>query len=343
MNRLAVFLKDKDKKSYPVIITELIQLLVAKGELPRHYLGKYLYRKDIKNPGDYLSMGEFYKILHHPKLHNPDNRTLLRNKLIFSLFCEKYKVPTPALLGHNLNGVFVTGDNEDHITNLKELKVFFKKLMQESKQEGIFIKAVSEMGGAGCYRIMSHSLDEHVESLYPKILKSAFIHQKLVKQHPHIDAIYAGSVNTLRLDSYIDNTGKTHILSALMRFGSGGGFVDNGSAGGLQVGIEMQEGRLKARANAQMKRGLPFLYEHPDTHFKFEGFKIPYFKESCDLIKRAVNLIPDRLTGWDVAITEKGPLLIEGNDNPSIHLTDINYNGYLRHPLFKEIMDIASS
>ncbi len=47
------------------------------------------------------------------------------------------------------------------------------------------------------------------------------------------------------------------------------------------------------------------------------------------------------MIGWDVAISENGPLIIEGNDNNSLFMSDIAYGGYLKHPLFKEILEEA--
>lgn len=343
MNRLALFLKDKDKKSYPKIAKELVQLLILKRELPKHYLGKFLYRKDIANPEDYLSMKEFYQILYHPELHRSEYSTLLGNKLIFALLCEKYDIPAPKVLSHNLNGLFLYNEEKNELSEKAEICDFFEHVIRTSNADGIFLKPLGEMGGKNCHKLILDNTEKVVDALYPQIINAAFIHQELIKQHSAISAIYPHSINTLRLDSYIDNSGKIHILSALMRFGSGGAFIDNKTAGGLQVGINMETGTLKARATTKMKFGLPYLYEHPDTQFTFEGFEIPYFKESCDLVEQIVNYIPDRLTGWDVAITENGPQLIEGNDNPSIHMTDITSEGYLKNPIFKEILEMAKS
>ena len=54
--------------------------------------------------------------------------------------------------------------------------------------------------------------------------------------------------------------------------------------------------------------------EHPDTQIKFKGFEIPFYKEAEALaIKLHHYLYRCHSIGWDIAITEKGPVFIEGN------------------------------
>lgn len=60
---------------------------------------------------------------------------------------------------------------------------------------------------------------------------------------------------------------------------------------------------------------------HPDTNIKFEGFEIPYYKEAIKAVCTAHKLFYNINTiGWDIAITEEGPIFIEGNDNWEISL-----------------------
>jgi hypothetical protein len=46
------------------------------------------------------------------------------------------------------------------------------------------------------------------------------------------------------------------------------------------------------------------------------GFEIALLIESVEMVRKAALYIPEnRSIGWDVAITETGPQLIEGNHN----------------------------
>ena len=56
---------------------------------------------------------------------------------------------------------------------------------------------------------------------------------------------------------------------------------------------------------------------HPYTKVKIKGFKVPYFKEAIDLVIEASKKIPQiKYVGFDIAISDKGPVIIEGNECP---------------------------
>lgn len=78
--------------------------------------------------------------------------------------------------------------------------------------------------------------------------------------------------------------------------------------------------------------------EHPDTNFRFEEFEVPYAQESKDLCAELSNCLPNRLIGWDIAITNKEPVVIERNIKPYLLMGGMGYKGYIQHLLFKEIL-----
>ena len=53
---------------------------------------------------------------------------------------------------------------------------------------------------------------------------------------------------------------------------------------------------------------------HPLTGKPIVGYRIPFWNEIRTMVKELGLVVPElRYTGWDVAITSKGPILIEGN------------------------------
>ncbi|MBQ4819556.1 sugar-transfer associated ATP-grasp domain-containing protein [Aquimarina sp. MMG016] len=339
--RLLVLLKDKERKGLLIILWEAIMFWIVKKELPYFYFGKFLYRKDVRNYKDYLSSAEVDKITLSKNLHHYQYSSLLRNKLAFALFMEKNNMPVPSMIGYNLGNNFFLKNKNYSISDKNELYKYFNDLFTINNSTEVFIKAIAEMGGTGCYLITHQTLKSDIDSYGDSILTGDYIFQEVVKQHDLINTIYADSINTIRFDTYIDKNKNIHILSAFMRFGQGGSFIDNGSAGGFYLSVNMEKGTLIGCSHQLMKYGGERLDAHPDTGIVFEGYKIPYFTESCELIRKAVSLIPDRIIGWDIAISKDGPLIIEGNDNNSFVTPDIAYGGYLKHPMFKEIMQEA--
>ena len=61
--------------------------------------------------------------------------------------------------------------------------------------------------------------------------------------------------------------------------------------------------------------------EHPLTHKKFSEVVIPHVKEAFDMCLKAAHDLPQvRYIGWDVAFSDKGPILVEGNEYPAYGL-----------------------
>jgi hypothetical protein len=61
---------------------------------------------------------------------------------------------------------------------------------------------------------------------------------------------------------------------------------------------------------------------HPDTGGQIAGRVLPYWRETLELARRAHTLaFADHVViGWDIAILDDGPCLIEGNKGPDLDL-----------------------
>ncbi len=340
-NRLLIFLKDPNKKSLFKMFKESMYLWISKKEIPFYYF-KYLYRKNVINYKDYVSTKEAHNIQFKDVFHKPEHLSIISNKLNFSIFCEENKLPVPKLISHNLDSNFIFEGNIFKIDSQSELFNFFKQVFDKTNHQNIFIKPLSLYGGTGCYRINKNNLKNDISKCSDFVINNSCIHEAVVNQHPEINKIHANCINTIRMETFIDKQGNTHLLSAFMRFGVGTSFVDNAHAGGFYVGINLENGTLKEIGHQYMEYGGAELSEHPDNNFVFGGFKIPHFKEAVTLTLKAVDYLPDRYIGWDIAISTDGPVIIEANEYPSIFMADIAYGGYLKHPLYRGIVAEAN-
>lgn len=344
MNRILrqfnlVFRDKNAKKSLPKMLGEIIMLSFKKREAALIYGGKFLYRKNIKNYKDYLSVKESKRLNASLNLQKPEYASILRNKLSFALFCARYGIATPALLSHNFGGRFFYNNEMYMVKDHKGIIDFFKMVLADSGEKKLFIKALTAKGGQGCYILSLDNLGAKIKSIGEDLLNTSFIHQKIIVQHPEIDKIHSGCINSLRFITYIDREGVAHIVSVLMRFGSGDRVVDNASAGGFYVAIDLNTGKLSAEGHQFMRGGGNLVTAHPDSGCTFRDFEIPYFAEACALVLKATRYLPTRWVGWDIAIQPGGPTLIEGNDNPGMLTADIAYGGYLGHPLVREVVE----
>ena len=94
-----------------------------------------------------------------------------------------------------------------------------------------------------------------------------------------------------------------------------GSVVDNLGAGNLAAPIDIINGNVCGPGVYSDIREKERDF-HPVTGKKITGFKLPYWKEVMVLAKQAALHMPgNKSVGWDIAITEEGPDLIEGNHN----------------------------
>ena len=137
-----------------------------------------------------------------------------------------------------------------------------------------------------------------------------------VKQVKELAAFNESSLNTLRVPTVLTGdspeTYQVHLFYPSIRFGRAGSLVDNAGAGGITVQINGETGALSAIGRDEQSRTYT---EHPDSHQKFEGFVVPHWEEAVAFVRELALVNPkNRLIGWDLALTDDGWLMIEGND-----------------------------
>lgn len=126
------------------------------------------------------------------------------------------------------------------------------------------------------------------------------------------------SLQTLRVVTYRDDEGDIHRLFYMIKLLSGTNLSDNFSGGqnGNLIAIgEPEQGVLRHAVTGRRDAvGLQRLTEHPDTGEAITGFTIPHWSAACELAVAAHRTLPGlRTLGWDLALTDDGPRLLEGN------------------------------
>lgn len=165
-----------------------------------------------------------------------------------------------------------------------------------------------------------------------------YVVQRLIVQHKELDKVHKGSINCIRICSLLLDDG-VHILSSVLRMGFGDSKVDNATAtankqyDGMSCGID-ENGCLKKFAHGYNTG--ESCSQHPDG-LVFEGFKIPSYDKTIELVKSAHPLIGHfRLVSWDIAIDEEGePVLIEAN----MRKGGINFHQFNNGPLFGDLTE----
>lgn len=137
--------------------------------------------------------------------------------------------------------------------------------------------------------------------------------EEYIVQHPQMMRLSSSGLNTIRLITQEINGG-VDIIAARLRI-TINSFVDNLAAGNAAVLVDINTGKVTG-FGVFSDITKPDISIHPVTNVEFPGFQIPFWQEIISMVKKAALMIPEnRSVGWDVAVTSKGPLLVEGNHN----------------------------
>jgi hypothetical protein len=97
--------------------------------------------------------------------------------------------------------------------------------------------------------------------------------------------------------------------------------VDNLHAGGIGALVDIDTGRLGQASNLGSDARLGWFASHPDTGAPIEGRVIPRWTETKAAALAAHRQFTDRVVvGWDIAILDDGPIIVEGNGNPDLDI-----------------------
>lgn len=237
---------------------------------------------------------------------------ITEDKFVFAQFLSSLGYPTP----RNLALLSASGIEW---LNPRRPKIPLEALWSSDLEVDAFCKPVAGMRGDEAFPLRASrgvvSIGDQAVSPQDLKRRLAFrlLLQERVTQHPMMASLHPESINTLRLVTVAEGDSATPLTAAL-RVGSGGSFVDNWAHGGIIVRVDFNTGQPVGPA--LFKKRHDHLTHHPDSSVEFATFTIPFFDEAVELACRLqTDLYGFHSVGWDIAITPDGPSFIEGNDN----------------------------
>lgn len=317
---------DRRRSRFEIFIDQCKHVLKHGG--PNEYY--FLYGLDIKDmhkADSYVDYREF--MLRRDRLNRLSDNSpvaVLRNKFLFGIFAKALGVDTP-------NNIGIVEDGKIYLLNTKD-RIDFNMYIN-SNEVDTFIKSIDGECADGVYHLqiqrgkITLSGNEISYSGLCEILgESKYLLQERIYQHKTINDIYSGAINTIRLETVYDRTNrKIEILPPLLRVGTGSNRVDNWAVGGLAIGIDVEGESLHKYGFYKPGYGTK-ASEHPNSGIVFDGYKIPFLQQAIEQAKSLHSFLPGvHSIGWDIAIGENGPIIIEGNDNWEISLVQICSHG----------------
>lgn len=167
-----------------------------------------------------------------------------------------------------------------------------------------------------------------------------YIVEEYITQHSQLAKLNPGAVSIIRFYSLCSPAGSyifAPVLTAAINKD-----ISNGCQDALTAMIDIRTGLVITDAVDQ--NNIVEYAAHPVTGVSFKGLQIPYWQETLAMMRAALPLASKISNiGWDVAITEEGPLIIEANTIPGFNTAQYRgygwvTEGYGYQPLFDEGM-----
>lgn len=158
---------------------------------------------------------------------------------------------------------------------------------------------------------LSSCNEQEIKETFDRIIRDGkHILEERVIQGSATAAFHKNSVNTVRCITFNTKQGIADQYY-FMKIGRGGSFIDNGGAGGILVGINRETGCLNTDGFDEFDRRYA---RHPNTGIDFIGYQLPAWQELRELCCEISAQLPTvRYIGWDLAYTDDGWVIIEGN------------------------------
>lgn len=285
------YVSTSEKKSKTAIFSDILSSSLKYNISLLEYFQFRFYKLNPEERKKYAGTGYMYE--YQLRMNPKDKRKILDDKRLFYKKYKKFVLHTTASLDE-----------------LKTDNSIAEKLLAGSSGKAVL--KVSD-GKCGAQVIIIKSSEHTPSSLISLMEKEGYdLAEEYIIQHPDIMELSPSAVNTVRIFTQLNEKNEVELLGCRLRI-SINSHVDNLAAGNIAAPIDDETGIISGPGVYSDITKAPENI-HPVTGIKITGFKIPFWKETIELVKNAAKEHPEnRSIGWDIVITEKGPGLIEGN------------------------------
>lgn len=268
------------------------------------------------------------------RINAPEDREVVNDKLRFFRHCEAHGLPSIPILSAidrtsddpTLNGA----DNSGWVEQMGSAadKVFIKLIDGTWGIDAFAAERRENDSWHFCERSGS-TADLHAFCLERLKGRRGWIVQPLVRSHAQLHRIMSPhALGTIRAVTFIEN-GTVALPYAVLRIPVGKNRADNfshGASGNLVAPITTETGKVGVARGSKCKDWPEMMNVdvHPDTQNRISGFALPFWGELKELVVAAHKSLPNLATlGWDVAITDTGPIIVEANSTYDVDLLQV--------------------
>lgn len=276
-----------------------------------------------------------------------DKRSFIRDKVLYTTMLKGMDLPTTQTqaVAHGERGfgaINTLRTPADVARFLKSEAVYpvFAKPLEGSKSVGSALltgfnaeKGLIEMGNGKAFDIDAFAAE--VVNDYPE----GFTFQSAVQQHKSVSALAGQAVGTMRVVTVIEDS-VPRVLYAVWKIPSPKAMSDNFWQSGSMLGaVDAENGKVShAITGSGLDREI--IEQHPVSGKSFAGFQVPHWDKVKEVAQQGHSLFPEfGVFGWDIAIGEDGPVIIECNANPFHTLYQLPHDRGINNPDFAPVFD----
>ena len=146
--------------------------------------------------------------------------------------------------------------------------------------------------------------------------QDALVFESVLHQTKQLSTFNESSVNTVRFMTTLWPDGSARVIATWFKVGRAGKCVDNaGSGGNIDAAVNLETGEIYNVVQFDGWRKAKAIDRHPDSGSLLNGVVIDHWEEIKAEVIRFQQAFPYcKAAGWDIAITDEGPVIIEVND-----------------------------
>ena len=303
------------------ILEEITRLGTGRGFLgPSEYFTYRLYEPDRSFAEKLAFVGKRLEVAMHGACNARDWLVLANDKLITYAFLRDSGFPVPEIVA-----VFhpdrPTPPRSRRLADRHELEAFIRNLDQP-----LFGKPLAGFHSLGCLSIegfhpnsqtirLAFGEDAALQDFSEYVQRAGstgYIFQERLQPHRELAKAFGPTLSTIRMMVLLTEHGPT-LLRAACKIPKGRNFADNFWRGNMAAAVDARSGRLQRIVSGVGVDQVEYL-DHPDTGQRLLGMCLPRWDDAVRICLEASACMPGlRTQSWDVAITDRGPVLVEVN------------------------------
>jgi hypothetical protein len=322
------------QRSILSILIEMIRLRYSIGRMgSSEYFVYRLYENDLSFDQKKAFCGYKTQSVLEEILVDDRSKILSIDKVTMYLLLKGYGFPIPELRAIYASGLrkgpFRCIDSAEALCNyLKEpniLPIYVKPSFSERGRGNTLVQSLInntlELGGGS--RVTLEEFCTHLETSGP----FGWIFQEPLHAHSAIAKLCGTKISGVRIHTFLSKMGPK-ITRAIWKINAGKTDFDNfarGTSGNMVAKIDIETGTV-IRVVAGMGPAQTINPPHPVTGNELRGFRIPHWKKVIALVLDASAAFKGYLCpGWDIAICEDGPRILEVNYFGDVDIPQYSY------------------